>query len=79
MTMTATDPRVFIPLVAPNGFDWTLDEMEKMAEAGEVLAELNATFAADPHKAVEDVQRLDVYRARRVLAVALASLHRCRE
>lgn len=70
--MAMTDNRYFIPEPAAEGFFF---EVERLSEASDRLVELGETYDADPHKALEEVEALDVYKARRVLAIALATIH----
>lgn len=54
-------------------------EVQQISEAGDRLVELCETYAADAHRAVEEVEALDVYKARRILALALAAIHDLQE
>lgn len=52
-------------------------EYERIAKerAARDLADLLDTFGADPHRAAEDADCLDVYRARAALKLAVEALH----
>lgn len=67
----APDTR-FVPEVTPEGFVF---QVKQISEAGDRLVKLCQLYDEDSHKAVEEVEALDVYKARRILALALGAIH----